>query len=133
MPVQDSNFDHEACKESDSGDRIDANMLTEEPECPAYAEYFAQSPLRTDVAGPGATVVAGLTVVAADVCLLLEEHATRTTASIGTARDATNRRRRPFDVIDSSPDPRRGFPVHVSGIIGKMPYRIKGLSRRHSL
>jgi hypothetical protein len=32
IPVQDSNFDHDDCNESDSGDRIEANMLTLEPE-----------------------------------------------------------------------------------------------------
>jgi len=73
-------------------------MLTVEPECPAYAEYFAQSPLRPVVPG----LAAEPAVVAVVVLVPLEEQATRTRASTGAARDAAISGRLRFDVIHSS-------------------------------
>jgi hypothetical protein len=76
-------------------------MLTLDPECPAYAEYLAQSPLRVV---PGAVVFVVLFVP-------LEEHATRTVTSAGAPKDATHRRRLPFIVMDSSSTQDAGCPA----------------------
>ncbi|GAA1981613.1 hypothetical protein GCM10009738_70500 [Kitasatospora viridis] len=46
IPVQELNFAQDCCSESDSGLRIDANIVTVVPECPAYGWYSAQSPAR---------------------------------------------------------------------------------------
>ncbi|GAA2748994.1 hypothetical protein GCM10010440_51600 [Kitasatospora cinereorecta] len=45
IPVQELNSDQDFSRESDSGERIEAYIVTLVPECPAYAWYFAQSPV----------------------------------------------------------------------------------------
>src|SRR5439155_8329040 len=53
IPVQDWNWAHDFCSESDSGEMIEANIVTFLPACPAYAWYCAQSPVNV---GTGAAL-----------------------------------------------------------------------------
>src|SRR5690242_16300461 len=55
MPVQVLNCFQEVWSESDSGLRMEANMVTLVPACPAYAWNWAQSPVRV-AADPEALV-----------------------------------------------------------------------------
>src|SRR5215468_11340428 len=50
MPVQSLNCFQDFCRESDSGLMIDANIVTVVPLWPAYAWYWAQSPVSVGTA-----------------------------------------------------------------------------------